>query len=58
LFEFVSVMYSRHASDTCASMSSFVENAVARYGMLARPSASRTYSTKSVEFASRVSPVR
>ena len=41
-----------------ASMSSFVEKAVARYGMLARPSPRRTYSTKSVEFARRVSPVR
>ncbi len=57
-FEFVRVMYSRQASDTCGSMSSLVEKAVARYGMLARPSASRTYSTKSVEFARRVSPVR
>ena len=51
-------MYSRHASETWASMSSLVEKAVARYGMLARPSPSRTYSTKSVELASRVSPVR
>ena len=33
-FEFVRVMNSRHASETCGSMSSFVENAVARYGML------------------------
>ena len=32
-------MYSRHASETLASMSSLVEKAVARYGMLARPSA-------------------
>jgi hypothetical protein len=32
-FEFVSVMNRRQASETCASMSSFVENAVARYGM-------------------------
>ena len=29
-FELVRVMYRRHASDTLASMSSFVENAVAR----------------------------
>ena len=58
LFELVRVMYRRHASETLASMSSLVENTVARYGMLARPSPSRTYSTKSVEFARRVSPVR
>ena len=55
-FEFVRVMYSRQASDTPASMSSLVENAVARYGMLARPSARRTYSTKSVEFAGASRP--
>ena len=58
LREFVRVMNRRHASETPASMSSLVEKAVARYGMFARPSASRTYSTKSVELASRVSPVR
>ena len=29
-FELVSTMYSRQASDTCASMSALVENAVAR----------------------------
>ncbi len=29
-FELVSVRYSRQASETCASMSSLVENAVAR----------------------------
>ncbi len=29
-FELVSVMYRRHASETCGSISSFVENAVAR----------------------------
>ena len=29
-FEFVRTMYSRQASETCASMSSLVENAVAR----------------------------
>ena len=57
-FELVRVMYRRQASETCASMSSLVEKAVARYGMLASPSPSRTYSTKSVEFARRVSPVR
>ena len=58
LFELVRVMYRRQASETWASMSLLVEKAVARYGMLASPSASRTYSTKSVELASRVSPVR
>ena len=56
--EFVRVMNRRQASDTCASMSSFVEKAVARYGIFVRPSPRRTYSTKSVELASRVSPVR
>ena len=57
-FVFVRIMYRRHASDTWASMSSLVEKAVARYGMLWSPSPTRTYSTKSVEFARRVSPVR
>ena len=49
---------SRQASDTLASMSSLVEKAVARYAMCERPSASLTYSTKSVVFARRTSPVR
>ena len=57
LFEFVRVMYRRQASETLASMSSLVEKAVARYGMLARPSPTRMYSTKSVESARRVTPV-
>ncbi len=57
-FELIMAMYRRQASDTCASMSALVENAVARYAMCSRPSHSRAYSTKSVEFASRVSPLR
>ena len=55
-FEFVRVMNRRQASETCASMSSFVEKAVARYGMLARPSPRRTYSTKSVGVRRGASP--
>jgi hypothetical protein len=39
-------------------MSLFVENAVARYAMWSRPWARRTYSVKSFESASLVSPVR
>ena len=47
--------YRRQASEISGGTSD-VENAVARYAMCSRPSASLTYSTKSVVVASRVSP--